>query len=318
MTRTRSASSLSAWGALPTAVSRFASRRACDGGRAVEDARSARKVAGRLVDRRQGFSRGRRGVDQVQVEGVLKEESRIVDDGELLVLILRNEAYQRPDLGDFRQSAQFFGQGGGVSQVAPEEIDRIGARVGIAHQIEKGRDQFGILGSQIERVEVEAQAGEQRQAKNDGRQGHADHPIAPPVEKAVERRERGPTDRRRLAGRREHAEQRRKQANGRQERDDHAGSGDQAEFGETHIRGRQERVESGRDRGRRKQKRARYAARRGLKSLAEIAVRIPLGAVADAELDAEIDAKADEKHGEGDGDEVQRSDHPDPDGGGEA
>ena len=41
---------------------------------------------------------------------------------------------------------------------------------------------------------------------------------------------------------------------------------------------------------------------------------MPLGPVADAELDAEIDAEPDEKHGEGDGDEVQRSHHPEPDG----
>ena len=41
-----------------------------------------------------------------------------------------------------------------------------------------------------------------------------------------------------------------------------------------------------------------------------MAVREPLGAVSDAELDAEIDAKADKQHSEGDGDQVQHSDHP--------
>ena len=238
--------------------------------------------------------------------------------GELLVLVLRNEAHQRPHVGHFRQSAQLFGQVGGVREIALEDFDRIGAGVGIAHQIEEGRDQFDITRAQVERVEVEAQAREQRQAQNDGRQGHADDPVAPPVEKAVERRERGPADRRRLAARLEHGEQRRKQGYGGRERDDHAGSGDQAEFGQTHICGRQERVEGGRDRGRREQKRRRHAARGGLESLAEIALAMPLGAVADAELDAEVDAKANEQHGEGDGDEVQRSDHPDPDGGGQA
>ena len=112
-----------------------------------------------------------------------------------------------------------------------------------------------------------------------------------------------------LARRPEHGEQRRQQGDGGQERDDHAGPGDQPEFGETHIGGRQERIESGRDRGRRKQKRPRHAAPGVFESLEQIAVREPLGAVADAELDAEVDAKADEQHGEGDGDEVQRSDH---------
>ena len=101
------------------------------------------------------------------------------------------------------------------------------------------------------------------------------------------------------------------------ERHDHAGSGDQPELGETDIGGRQERVEGGRDRGRRKQKRPSDAAPGLLESLDQIAVREPLGAVADAELDAEIDAKADEQHGEGDRDEVQRADHHQADGGGE-
>ena len=76
------------------------------------------------------------------------------------------------------------------------------------------------------------------------------------IEKMIERRKPSPADRRRLAGRLEHGKQRRKQGDRGQERDDHAGSGDQPELGQTHIGGRQERVESGRDRGRRKQKRA--------------------------------------------------------------
>ena len=113
-------------------------------GGAVDSGRCSRKIAGRLVDRLQRLSRGRRRVDLVGVEGVLKEEARIVDDGELLVLILRNEAHERPHFGDFRQPAQLFGQGGGVSEIALEDIDRVGARVGIAHQIEERRDRFDI------------------------------------------------------------------------------------------------------------------------------------------------------------------------------
>ena len=133
----------------------------------------------------------------------------------------------------------------------------------------------------------------------------------------VERRKPGPAHRRGLAGWLENGEQRRKQGDRGQERDDHAGSGDQPEFGQAHIGGRQERVESGCDRGRRKQKRARHAESGRFESLEEIAVREPLGAVSDAELDAEIDAKADEQHGEGDRDEVQRADHRQADSGGE-
>ena len=125
----------------------------------------------------------------------------------------------------------------------------------------------------------------------------------------VERRKPGPADWRGLASGLEHGEQRRKQGDRGQERDDHSGSSDQPELGQADIGGRQERVESGCDRGRRKQKRARHAESGRFESLEEIAVREPLGAISDAELDAEIDAKADEQHGEGDRDEVQRADH---------
>ena len=41
------------------------------------------------------------------------------------------------------------------------------------------------------------------------------------------------------------------------------------------------------------------------------------GAVTHAELDAEIDAEPDKEHGEGNGDQVQGSHHPEPDSGGE-
>ena len=133
----------------------------------------------------------------------------------------------------------------------------------------------------------------------------------------IERRKPSPADRRRLAGWLEDGKQRRKQGDRGKERDDHAGSGDQSELGQTHIGRRQERVESGRDRGRRKQQRPRHAASGRFESLEEIAIRETLGAVSDAELNAEIDAKADEQHGEGDGDEVQRADHRQADSGGE-
>jgi hypothetical protein len=87
---------------------------------------------------------------------------------------------------------------------------------------------------------------------------------------------------------------------------------------ESDVCGRQERVERGRDRGGCEQKRPRHPTRRRQKRLAEIGDRIPLGPVADAELDAEIDAEPYEKHSESDGDEVQRADHPESQGGGKS
>ena len=60
---------------------------------------------------RDGFGRIRRrqlrrlGIDPVGVEGVLEKEAGVLDQSELGVLILRNEALQRQHPADFRQLA---------------------------------------------------------------------------------------------------------------------------------------------------------------------------------------------------------------------
>ena len=112
------------------------------------------------------------------------------------------------------------------------------------------------FGAQVERVEVEAQAPQQRQAKDDGRQGQRRRPnCAACRENGREARARPSRPAPRSPAGLSTASSAGSRVMVVSERDDHAGSGDQSEFGETHIGGRQERVESGRDRGRRKQKR---------------------------------------------------------------
>ena len=82
---------------------------------------------------------------------------------------------------------------------------------GNVHQVEHCRNQFSILRPQIERIEVEAQTREQRQTKNRGGQRRPDYPVAPLLQKAVQRSQRGITDRIGLTGWLEHREQGRKQ-----------------------------------------------------------------------------------------------------------
>ena len=176
---------------------------------------------------------------------------------------------------------------------------------------------FGILRAQIEWIEVEPQVREQGQAEDRGCQGRSDHPIALLFEKAVERRQRRISDRRRLAGGFQNGEQSRQQRHGGRERDKHAGPGDQPEFREADVGGRQEGIERGRDRGCGKQKRPLHLARRCQKRRLEIGRGVPFSSVADAELDPEIDAEPDEEHRKRNRDEVQRPDHPQPHRGGE-
>src|SRR5262249_28478217 len=147
--------------------------------------------------------------------------------------------------------------------------------------------------------------------------GQTDDPVALLFQKSVQGRERRITDRLVLAGWLEHREQGGKQSDRGRKGDDDPGAGDQPELGKSHISGRQKRIEGGRDRRCGEQKRSRDAPAGRYEGLLEIAARMPLRSIADAELDTEIDAETNEEYAEGDRDRVERSDHPQPDSGGE-
>ena len=113
----------------------------------------------------------------------------------------------------------------------------------------------------------------------------------------------------RLARRVEQADQRRQNSNAGCESDQHAESGDQAQFGHAAVIGGQERQEAGGGRARgQRQRRADIFA--GLQDRAlEVIEFMALGAIAHAVLDSEIDADADEQHRKVDRDQVKRADH---------
>ena len=111
VTSTLSASSRVAGGAFAKAIERTRQAARLCGGRSVQIAGCRGEVGGRLVDRLQSLSRGRRGVDGIRIERIGKKEVGVVDDRELLVLVLGHEAFQRPHFGDLRQRLELFHHG---------------------------------------------------------------------------------------------------------------------------------------------------------------------------------------------------------------
>ena len=112
------------------------------------------------------------GFDSSGFSVFCEEEAGVVDDRELLVLILRARSFRasaRWRLPAARLS--FSAIAGRLREIGLEDVDRVGARVGIAHQIEERRDRLDLLRAQVQRIEVEAQVPEQRQAEDRRRPG---------------------------------------------------------------------------------------------------------------------------------------------------
>src|ERR1700704_1223474 len=100
-----------------------------------------------------------------------------------------------------------------------------------------------------------------------------------------------------------------------EKRDEHAGSGNDGQFRNAAIIGREKRVEAGSGRSGGKSQWPPGLGRRLREGGVEPWLLIPFGAVADAELNAEIDPYADEQNREGHGNQIKRSDHHEPNGG---
>ena len=113
------------------------------------------QVVSRLLDCHNGFGRSRFGIDLVGIESVPQEKARIVDNGELRVLILGDETLQSEHAGNLRHRTQPFGEARRIGEIALKNIECVRARVRIAHQVEQRRDRLGILSPEIERIEIE-------------------------------------------------------------------------------------------------------------------------------------------------------------------
>ncbi len=168
---------------------------------------------------------------------------------------------------------------------------------------------------QIDRIEVERQMPQQRCAGQHDDEHAGDDGNAMPLQEIIQRREASEPDRRGLARRIEQRQHRRDQRDAAGECDQHAATGNQAQFRKTAIAGRQKR-EKRHGRGRTGQgERISRLAGGPSQRFAQVAVVVPFGAIAHAELNAEVYSETYEQHEERDRDQVESADHGQPDSG---
>ncbi|SAK75147.1 hypothetical protein AWB81_03523 [Caballeronia arationis] len=231
------------------------------------------------------------------------------DQFEVLRLIVGDQRVERRHAADFGQFREFLADRLRVRERRREHGDIVDRRLGRVLQREQRLHRFGVRVLQMQRIEVEAQVQEQRQRADHDDQRADQHGFAIAVEIFVDGRERREARRARLAGRREHLQERRQERHVGHERDDHPDARDQPEFGHAAIGGRQEREEA-RGRGGSGERQRHGDVPRGFGERdVEPAVPVAFLAIAHAELDAEIDAEADEQHHECDRDHVERVNH---------
>ena len=165
----------------------------------------------------------------------------------------------------------------------------------------------------MQRIEVEFEAPQQRNAGRDERQRDREHGLAVGLQRMVDAgqpRVAGRTRPRRRIGdayqRGQHC-----QAGGQGDAQD-ADARDLPQFGHAAVRSGEEGEEAERRGRRREGERQRERARRRQQGRAGAGPDAPQFAEAHAELDAEIDAEPDEQDRERDGDQVQRTHHHEP------
>ena len=148
----------------------------------------------------------------------------------------------------------------------------------------------------------------QGQRAGEGQRGEHEHDrAAAAVEDGVQRAEQRQAGFDPAGGRVQPMQHRRQEAERAEERDQHAGAGDEAKLGDADERGGGEGEEPG-GAGQRRDQDLRPGAAPGLQQGGLALVVIGAGlAVADGELDAEIDRDAGEQHRERDRDQVQRA-----------
>ena len=237
------------------------------------------------------------------------------DDRELFILILGNETLEARDPGDLRQLLQPRHERRGVRERRSENVDRIGVGVRVLHQIQQGCNGFDLGAAQIQRIEIEMKMAEQRRSGQGHEQCSGDDRITVIGHETIDGSQKLIADRLLFRRRPQQSKQGRQDRDRGKKCDEHAGAGNQAQFGNAAIIGREKRVEAGGGRRRGKRQRPPGLGRRLHEGLVELRLLIAFGAVADAELNAEIDPDADEQHRKGDRNQIERADHHEPDGG---
>ena len=177
------------------------------------------------------------------------------------------------------------------------------------HQVEERGHGFDLRAAQVQRIEIELQPRQQREARRRDDSRRNEHAAALPQQESVEPTERRIAHRGALPGWAQERDERRKQTDAGNERNQHAGTGDDAELRHAAVRSRQEGVEARGDRGGGERQSATDLAAGIPQRALQIVVVVALGTIANAELDTKIDAQADEEHGKGNRYEVERAEH---------
>ena len=209
----------------------------------------------------------------------------------------------------FRHLLQACGGRLRLSKRGGKYLDAVGIGVRVLAEIEIGRIDFRAGIAQVDRIEVELQPVEKRQAGDDYQRRADDDGDPVALEEFVERGQEREAERLGLAGRVEETDQGGQQRDTRDEREQHAEAGDETEFRYATVIGRQERQEAGGGGAWRRGSAVRRRTGPPRERARKVVELMTLGPVAHAELDAEVDADADEQDGEIDRDQVERADH---------
>ena len=115
--------------------------------------------------------------------------------GSFLSWSVGHEAVEGEHAGDFRQLFQLGDERLRRVEVRRQNVDRIRRRIVAVREIVERHHRLGVLGAQVQRIEVEAQVREQRRAGKRDRQRADDDGIAMLGEELVDRRQEFIADR---------------------------------------------------------------------------------------------------------------------------
>ena len=242
---------------------------------------------------------------------VAQQQVHLVDDVELFILVGGDEICHGQDCLDLVQAGELFTVAAGLRRVAGDHDGGPGGQVVICEQLPVRGKRRAVLVVQVERVVVEADAGEQ-QGGDHCEEGRTAEDFA-----GVQANQAASLHRaRRCAGfERQQGQQRRYHREGDDETDEHAETGDPAEFRDAGV--------GGRDKGKETDSGADGAQEQGAADIRRGQYQCALGScfrrndvrawytldevfpVAQAVVDGEIDAQADVQHGKGHGNQVQ-------------
>jgi len=99
------------------------------------------------------------------LEHRVEQQRRVLDQRQLLLLLLGHEARERDGVVDLGQLLQPPCQCRRIGKRRRQHVDGVGGGVRILHQIEQRRHRLDLDTAQVQRIEVELEARQQRDAE---------------------------------------------------------------------------------------------------------------------------------------------------------